>query len=149
MTDYETINLQLQGLLEGECDEIVIMANASAHLYHALSELNWLGFYRLIDGILVLGPFQGKPACTRIPLTKGVCGACVTRGETIVVPNVHEFPGHIACDSASNSEIVIPIRDKEGKICCILDVDSPKLDRFSEEDKIGLEQAVGIIETVL
>lgn len=148
MTDYKTILLQLQGLLDGETDEIVAMANASAHLYDCISGLNWLGFYRLIDDLLVLGPFQGKVACTRIQLNKGVCGACVTRGETIVVPNVHAFPGHIACDGASNSEIVIPIRDGNGKIRCILDIDSPLLNRFSEEDRIGLEKSAEIISKI-
>lgn len=145
---YETINQQLAGLLEGETDEIAAMANASALLYDAIPGLNWIGFYRLMGDLLVLGPFQGKPACTRIPLHKGVCGACATSGKTLVVSDVHQFPGHIACDSRSNSEIVVPIPDKKGTIRCILDIDSPHYNRFSPEDQKGLEEAAAIIANV-
>lgn len=147
-TNYGLIHEQLVSLLEGETDEIVAMANAAALLYGALPGLNWLGFYRLRGTTLVLGPFQGKPACTRIALGKGVCGTSAASGMTLVVPDVHQFSGHIACDSASNSEIVVPIRDETGAVRSILDVDSPHYNRFSKEDQKGLEDAAAAIGKV-
>ena len=145
MTDYKTLCSQLTALIHGVPHTIANLANASALLYQTLPDLNWAGFYLMENGILVLGPFQGKPACIEIPVGKGVCGTSVQRGETILVKNVHEFPGHIACDGASNSEIVIPIR-KNGGIIGVLDIDSPSLSRFDENDRAGLEEFVRILE---
>ncbi|MBQ4300369.1 MAG: GAF domain-containing protein, partial [Lachnospiraceae bacterium] len=113
--------------------------------YEELSDLNWAGFYLMRDGKLILGPFQGKLACTQIPIGKGVCGTAVAENKTMLVENVHEFPGHIACDSASNSEIVIPVR-YDGEVIGVLDIDSPLVGRFSEEDKAGLEKLVSVLE---
>lgn len=144
-TDYGLIHEQLISLLEGENDEIAAMANAAALLYGAIPGLNWIGFYRLKGTSLVLGPFQGKPACGRIALGKGVCGTSAASGMSLVVPDVHQFSGHIACDSASNSEIVVPIRDETGAVRSILDADSPYYNRFSKEDQKGLEAAAAII----
>ena len=132
---------QLRSLLEAERDPVANMANMAALLYQSLPEINWAGFYILKNNHLVLGPFQGKPACVRIPLGKGVCGTAAARQETLLVPNVHEFTGHIACDGASNSEIVVPIVHN-GQIWGVLDIDSPVLNRFAEADRQGLEQAV-------
>ena len=148
MTDYRELNLQLEGLIHGVPHFISNLANASALLYNTLQDINWAGFYLLQEGRLVLGPFQGKPACIEIPVGKGVCGTAVERNETVIVKNVHEFPGHIACDGASNSEIVIPLR-KDGKIIGVLDIDSPKFSRFSEEDMQGLENFAHILENSL
>lgn len=114
------------------------LANASALLWQHLDRLNWAGFYLLNKDKLILGPFQGKPACIEIPVGRGVCGTAVLEDRTVLVPDVHQFPGHIACDSASNSEIVIPLR-QNGKIIGVLDIDSPEFDHFSEEDRISLE----------
>lgn len=121
------------------------MANAAALLYHTLDGLNWAGFYLLEGDTLVLGPFQGKLACIEIPVGGGVCGAAVAEGRTQLVWNVHQFPGHIACDSASNSEIVVPIH-VGGKIVGVLDLDSPHIGRFTEEDRTGLEEFVHVLE---
>ena len=121
------------------------LANISALIYDELSDLNWAGFYLIRDGKLILGPFQGKLACTQIPIGKGVCGTAVAENKTMLVENVHEFPGHIACDSASNSEIVIPLRH-DGEVIGVLDIDSPLVGRFSEEDKAGLEKLVSVLE---
>ena len=140
---YKNINSQLQHLLEGERDLIANASNAAALLFHLLPEVNWAGFYFNRHGELVLGPFQGKPACVRIAIGKGVCGTCAQKKETIVVQNVHEFPGHIACDSASNSEIVLPII-KFNRLIGLLDIDSPVPARFDHEDKAGLETFVKI-----
>ena len=148
MTDYRELNLQLEGLINGVPHFISNLANASALLYDTLQDINWAGFYLMQSGRLVLGPFQGKPACIEIPVGKGVCGTAVERNETVIVKNVHEFPGHIACDGASNSEIVIPLR-KDGKIIGVLDIDSPKFSRFSEEDMQGLENFAHILENSL
>ena len=145
MTDYKELNAQLYALVHGVPHPIANLANASALLYQTLDGLNWAGFYLMEDGQLVLGPFQGKTACIEIPVGKGVCGTAVAHGETVLVKNVHEFPGHIACDSASNSEIVVPIR-KNGEIVGVLDIDSPLLGRFTEEDRAGLEEFVRILE---
>ncbi len=149
MNDYKIMLAQAESLLEDEDDLICAMANISALIYGELSDLNWAGFYRKIGDKLVLGPFQGKVACTRIPCGKGVCGTALKTKETQVVPNVHEFPGHIACDSASNSEIVVPIFDGNGEVTAVLDIDSVKFERFGEEDKENLEQLVRIIEKII
>ena len=128
-------------LVAGECNWIANLANTAALLYHSLPDINWAGFYLLREGELVLGPFQGKPACVRITLGRGVCGTAAERRTTLNVPNVHEFSGHIACDSASNSEIVVPlIRGSE--LLGVLDIDSPTLDRFDDADRAGLERIV-------
>jgi L-methionine (R)-S-oxide reductase len=134
---YETLSKQLDALLTGEKDVIANLSNASALLNQFLTEINWVGFYLMKDGELVLGPFQGLPACVRIPVGRGVCGTAVEQKKTIVVEDVHAFPGHIACDAASNSEIVIPLL-KGDEVIGVLDIDSPIKNRFSVEDKQGL-----------
>ncbi len=145
MTDYKTLQEQLKSLIEGVPYRIANLANASALLWQELEGLNWAGFYLMREGALVLGPFQGKPACIRIALGKGVCGTAAASGQTQRVENVHEFPGHIACDCASNSEIVVPIRQGE-KVVAVLDLDSPRFARFTREDEAGLEGFVRILE---
>ena len=145
MTDYKTILKQAGEILDAEPWYVAAMSNLSALLAASLDRLNWAGFYFVKDGELIVGPFQGKPACIRIPVTKGVCGTAVRTGETQVVPDVHLFPGHIACDSASESEIVIPIRHG-GQIAAVLDIDSVVKDRFSAEDAEGLEAFVRLME---
>lgn len=145
MTDYNELNSQLKALIGGVPHEIANLSNASALLYNTLSNINWAGFYLMQNGMLVLGPFQGKPACIEIPLGRGVCGTAAQKRETRLVYNVHEFEGHIVCDSASNSEIVVPIF-KNGEVWGVLDIDSPTVGRFSEEDKAGLEEFAHIIE---
>lgn len=147
MVDYEDLNLQLEGLVRGVPHRIANMANASALLFYTLPVLNWAGFYLIEDGRLVLGPFQGKPACIEIPLGSGVCGTAAAEDRTLVVANVHDFPGHIACDCASNSEIVVPLHAEDGSVLGVLDIDSPALGRFREEDREGLERFAKIIET--
>lgn len=138
---YSELNRELGALIAGERDLIANLANSAALLYHSLPDLNWAGFYLLKDGELVVGPFQGKPACVRIALGKGVCGTAATQRKTQVVRDVHEFPGHIACDSASNSEIVVPMI-RNGELLGVLDLDSPTLARFDQEDRVGLERFV-------
>jgi GAF domain-containing protein len=133
----------VRSLVEGERDFIANAANFASLLYHSLPDLNWAGFYLLKDKELVLGPFQGKPACVRLTIGKGVCGVAASQRETIIVANVHEFPGHIACDSASNSEIVVPLV-KEGRLLGVLDLDSPQFGRFDEEDAEGLNGLVAV-----
>ena len=140
---YESLAAQLRSLLEGERDAVANMANFASLLFHSLPDVNWSGFYILKEKELVLGPFQGKPACIRIPVGEGVCGTAAARRETILVANVHEFPGHIACDSASNSEIVVPIVAGEALIG-VLDLDSPLLSRFDDDDAKGLNELVEI-----
>jgi L-methionine (R)-S-oxide reductase len=140
---YANLQTQLRSLLEGEHDFIANAANFSALLYHSLADLNWVGFYLSKDQDLVLGPFQGKPACVRIALGKGVCGAAAEQRETILVNNVHEFPGHIACDSESNSEIVVPLIKHE-RLIGVLDLDSPLFARFDDEDAQGLNELAEI-----
>lgn len=135
---YKSLTTRLYHLLEGERDFLANSANTAALLFNTLPEVNWAGFYLYKSGELVLGAFQGKPACVRIAIGKGVCGTAAEKMKTIVVENVHNFSGHIACDSASNAEIVVPLI-KEGKLIGVLDVDSPQLARFDEEDKAGLE----------
>lgn len=145
---YQQLNAQLSALIDGVPHKIANLANASALLYDAMDRLNWAGFYLMEDGRLVLGPFQGKTACIEIPVGRGVCGTAVARRETIRVEDVHQFPGHIACDSASNSEIVLPLF-KDGEVVGVLDIDSPFTRRFTPEDEEGLEAFARIIETVL
>ena len=144
-TDYSMISAQLEALTSGERDTIANLANASAALNMSLMDINWVGFYLVRDGQLVLGPFQGKTACIRIDFGKGVCGTAVALDATQLVPDVHAFPGHIACDGASNSEIVIPMHFN-GKLVAVLDIDSPLLNRFTLEDQSGLEQCAAILE---
>ena len=147
MTDYKLLSEQLRALAEDEPNFIPVLSNASALINDNMTDLNWAGFYLMDNGSLLLGPFQGKVACIRIALGKGVCGTAAQLDETQLVPNVHEFPGHIACDSASNSEIVVPIH-KDGKVIGVLDIDSPSLNRFTEDDKVGLEAFVKVLEEV-
>lgn len=144
-TDYSYIAAQLEALTAGETDVIANLSNFSAALNMTLADINWVGFYLVKNDQLVLGPFQGKPACIRIDFGKGVCGTAAATGKTQLVENVHEFAGHIACDSASSSELVVPIRHN-GRLVAVLDIDSPLLARFTEEDRIGLEQCAGILE---
>lgn len=138
---YSDLSASLGALLAGESDALANLANASAHLAQVLQRINWCGFYIARGEELVLGPFQGKPACVRIPIGKGVCGTAAVRRETLVVPDVSKFPGHIACDAASRSEIVVPIVEN-GSLRGVLDIDSPELARFDEEDREGLERFV-------
>lgn len=139
------LNRQLQALIHGVPHQTANLANAAALLYQTLPELNWAGFYLLEQDLLVLGPFQGKPACIEIPVGRGVCGTAVAENRTQLVYDVHQFPGHIACDGASNSELVIPIRAGE-KIVGVLDLDSPRVGRFTEADREGLEEFVEILQ---
>jgi GAF domain-containing protein len=140
---YASLAQQLTGLLEGERDMIANAANMSALIFQFLPDLNWAGFYFMRGGELVLGPFQGKTACVRIAVGRGVCGSAVERRKSIVVPDVHAFPGHIACDSASRSELVVPLIE-DGRVLGVLDLDSPNPDRFDEEDREGCETLVRI-----
>ena len=141
---YDELAGALDALTAAELDGIANMANAAALLWHYLPDLNWAGFYRLVEGELVLGPFQGKPACVRIAVGRGVCGTAVAERRSIVVPDVHAFPGHIACDSASRSELVVPLI-REGRVIGVLDLDSPVPDRFDEDDRDGCEELAGIL----
>ena len=145
---YAEIHRNLQAVLTGETDLIANLANAAALLFWNLPAVNWAGFYLLKDQELVLGPFQGKIACVRIQVGKGVCGTAAEQRQTLVVANVHEFPGHIACDSASNSEIVLPIV-KSDTLIGVLDIDSPEFARFDDNDKIQLEKFVEILTTAI
>ena len=145
MVNYKLLVSQAESIIENVPYTVTNLANISALIYEELSDLNWAGFYLMCDGKLILGPFQGKLACTQIPIGKGVCGTAVAENKTMLVENVHEFPGHIACDSASNSEIVIPVRH-DGEVIGVLDIDSPLVGRFSEEDKAGLEKLVSVLE---
>ena len=148
MTDYKALIAQLKALTEGIPYKVANLATASALLWEPLVTINWAGFYMMEDGALVLGPFQGKTACIRIPVGKGVCGTAVAENATQLVPDVHLFPGHIACDCASNSEIVVPIRKNE-EIIGVLDIDSPFVGRFTEADRSGLEKVVAVLERIL
>lgn len=148
MTDYSLLCRNLAAITEDVPYETANLANASALLWEFLPELNWAGFYKIIGGKLVLGPFQGKTACIEIEIGRGVCGTAVFEDKTQLVYDVHQFPGHIACDCASNSEIVVPIHSG-GKIWGVLDIDSPLIGRFSEEDKAGLENFVRVLEKIL
>ena len=138
MTDYSLISKEIEALTSDVTDLTANLSNVSALLNMELSDINWVGFYLLKDNELILGPFQGKPACVTIPVGKGVCGTAVSTDSIKLVKDVHEFPGHIACDSASNSEIVMPLHDKSGKVVAVLDIDSPNKGRFTEADKEGI-----------
>ena len=148
MTEYPLLNQQLAALIHGVPHRIANLSNAAALLYYTLPDLNWAGFYLMEDGMLVLGPFQGKPACIEIQVGRGVCGTAVAEDRTQLVYDVHQFPGHIACDGASNSEIVVPIHAGD-RIVGVLDIDSPLTGRFTEEDRVGLEEFVHVLETEL
>ena len=148
MTDYSEINAMLASIIKGIPYTMTNLANASALLNEKLDGINWVGFYTIKDGRLVLGPFQGKVACTIIPMGKGVCGTAAEKDSTQVVPDVHKFAGHIACDSASNSEIVIPMH-RGNAVFGVLDIDSPLFNRFGENDRKGLEEFVRILEKSL
>ncbi len=143
--DYDLLCAQVAALVENVPYPVANLANAAACIWQNLRDINWAGFYMLAES-LILGPFQGKPACIRIPLGQGVCGTAAQKDQTLVVPDVHQFPGHIACDHASRSEIVVPLHSN-GRVIGVLDVDSPLPDRFSAEDRQGLERLAGILET--
>ena len=140
---YQELAMQLEALLVGERDRIANAANMAALIYHGLPDVNWAGFYFRQGGELVLGPFQGRPACVRIPLGRGVCGTAAARGATVLVPNVHAFAGHIACDPVSRSELVVPLLES-GKVSGVLDLDSPLVGRFGEVDQMGCERLAGL-----
>ena len=146
--DYKLLTEQLQALLAQETYFVPALSNASALLWEELENINWAGFYIVRGGQLVLGPFQGKVACIHIQKGKGVCGTAWEKDETQLVPDVHEFPGHIACDSASNSEIVVPIH-KDGEVVAVLDIDSPLFNRFSKEDAVGLSDFSSVLSNSL
>ena len=148
MTDYGLMTKQLESLSEGVSWDMTILANAAALLWESLGDINWAGFYLMRGGRLELGPFQGKAACTSIDVGKGVCGTAAAEDRTQLVPDVHEFPGHIACDSASNSEIVIPLH-RDGSLYGVLDIDSPLKGRFTEADREGLEAFARTLEAIL
>ena len=145
---YRDLASALEGLVAGEPDAIANMANASGLIYETLPDVNWVGFYRNIDGELVLGPFQGRPACIRMTFDQGVCGAAAKTRQVQRVEDVHKFAGHIACDSASNSEIVVPLI-REGELIGVLDIDSPRFARFTEEDEAGVVRLGEILSRVL
>jgi len=142
---YRQVNEQVASLISGEKDLIANMANISALLFNQLSDVNWAGFYRVINNELVLGPFQGNVACIRIPVGTGVCGTAVQMATTQRIADVHQFSGHIACDAASNAEIVIPVK-RNNKVIAVLDIDSIAFDRFDQEDQQGLESLVNLLE---
>ena len=145
MTDYTSLCREASALIAGVDHPVANLANLSALIWQTLDRINWAGFYLLEGDRLVLGPFQGKPACIEIPLGRGVCGTAAAQGRTVEVRDVHEFPGHIACDCASRSEIVIPIR-RAGRVTAVLDIDSPETGRFDDADREGLEKIVQVIE---
>jgi len=146
--NYSFVAQRLVALTDDIPYETANLANASALLWQHMADINWVGFYKMTDGILVLGPFQGKPACVRIQVGKGVCGTAVAEDKVQLVQDVHDFPGHIACDSASNSEIVLPIH-VNGEVWGVLDIDSPFVGRFTEEDQAGLQKIVSVLEKLL
>ena len=148
MTDYNLMIKQLLGLSESSKNYIPLLSNVSALIYENMKDLNWAGFYLVKDNNLLLGPFQGKVACVNIENGKGVCGTALEKDEVIRVEDVHKFPGHIACDSASNSEIVLPIH-YDNKVIAVLDLDSPLLNRFSIEDEEGLKEFVRVLESII
>lgn len=145
MADYILLSKQVKSLAEGENDFVPLLANAAALLYEAMDRINWAGFYLMDRDSLLLGPFQGKAACVRIPLGKGVCGTAAGQDQTLRVADVHKFPGHIACDAASASEIVIPLHSG-GRVVGVLDIDSPEKERFGPEDEEGLQRVVRVLE---
>jgi len=142
---YAELEAQARALVAGEPDRIANAANIAALIFHALPRINWAGFYFLQGEELVLGPFQGKPACVRIPLGRGVCGTAVAERRSQLVPDVHAFPGHIACDAASRSEVVVPLADSSGALFGVLDIDSPEPDRFDAADLAGLERLARVL----
>lgn len=146
--DHALLCAQLRSLADEDAHYIPLLANASALLNDALDDVNWVGFYLMRDGRLVLGPFQGRLACVHIDLNRGVCGAAARLDQTQRVPDVHAFPGHIACDAASRSEIVVPIH-RDGRVCAVLDIDSPLPNRFTEADQAALEAVVGTLEQIV
>lgn len=146
MTDYGLLNQKLDALTTDVPHPVANLANAAALLWEALPDINWAGFYLLQGNTLILGPFQGKTACIEIPVGRGVCGTAAAKNSTQLVADVHQFPGHIACDSASNSEIVIPLR-ANGRVIGVLDIDSPLYNRFSDTDRCGLERFAEILQT--
>ena len=145
---YRDLASALEALVAGEADAVANMANATALIWETLPDLNWAGFYRNVGGELVVGPFQGRPACIRIPFGKGVCGVAAATREVQLVEDVHAFPGHIACDSASNSEIVVPIV-RDGELLAVLDLDSPKTKRFDDEDRDGCVRLAEILASAI
>jgi len=148
MTNYSLISKEIEALTSDVSDLIANLSNVSALLNTELTDINWVGFYLLKDDKLILGPFQGKPACVTISVGKGVCGTAVSTDSLQLVKDVHAFPGHIACDSASNSEIVLPLHDKSGKVVAVLDIDSPTLGRFSEADGEGILLLQHVLEDI-
>ena len=146
--NYSALAQLLQALTDGVPYEVANLANSAALLWQELPDINWVGFYKMEDGALVLGPFQGRPACIRISVGKGVCGTAVAEDTVQLVPDVHAFPGHIACDSASRSEIVLPLH-QAGRVWGVLDIDSPSLGRFTQEDQAGLELVAAALEKIL
>ena len=145
---YRELATQLKALLEGESDSVANAANTSALIFQMVPDLNWAGFYRVLDGELVLGPFIGKPACIRIPFGRGVCGTAASERRTQLVPDVHAFPGHIACDAASRSELVVPVL-RSNAVIAVIDLDSPLPARFDQEDAAGIEALVSLIAAVI
>lgn len=145
---YRDLTAAARALIAGESDGVANMANIAALIWQYLPQLNWAGFYRMVDGALVLGPFIGKPACIRIPLGKGVCGTAAASGITQLVPDVHAFPGHIACDAASQSELVVPVHH-QGRVIAVIDLDSPVLARFDGEDSAGIERLAQAIAAAI
>jgi L-methionine (R)-S-oxide reductase len=143
---YALLEEQARALVEGEADRIANAANIAALVFHSLPDINWAGFYFLQGQQLVLGPFQGQPACVRIPVGQGVCGRAVADAASQLVPDVHAFPGHIACDPVSRAEVVVPLRDSAGRIFGVLDIDSPTQDRFDAEDLAGLERIARVLQ---
>ena len=148
-TDYRELCAALKALIDGVPHKTANLANASALIFNTLPDLNWAGFYLMEEGRLVLNAFQGKPACIEIAVGRGVCGTAVKEKKTQLVPDVHAFPGHIACDCASNSEIVVPLFSPDGEVLGVLDIDSPQLARFDEDDREGLEEFARIIEKII
>ncbi|MCY1038716.1 GAF domain-containing protein [Staphylococcus nepalensis] len=148
VTNYDLLQKQVSSLIEDESNTIAILSNVSALLNDSLDQINWVGFYLMEENELILGPFQGHPACVHIPVGKGVCGTAVAENETQLVEDVNAFPGHIACDANSKSEIVVPIH-KNNKVIGVLDIDAPITNRFGNDDQIGLEKVVAIIEQQL
>jgi len=149
LTNYELLEKQAREMIIADRRYVPALSNLSAALMDTLPDLNWAGFYLLREGRLVVGPFQGKPACVHIPVGKGVCGTALADDRVMNIPDVHKFPGHIACDSASNSEIVVPLRRADGSVFGVLDIDSPLLGRFTEDDRAGLEEFAAILSEEL
>lgn len=147
-TFYQELYTQVEALISDESDVIANMANVSALLFEQLAEVNWVGFYRLVDNQLVLGPFQGKVACIRIPLGRGVCGTAASDNQTQRIDDVHAFDGHIACDATSNAELVIPVT-LNNKVIAVLDIDSTQFNRFDSEDQAGLEKIINLFENIM